>query len=394
MNFVETKRFIQYAHNTRRLVPLLLGHTGVGKTELVVQYCQETYHKDPIILQVAQLEPSDFVGLYKVNENGRTDNCVPSWLPHSNEELVKQGVAKTLKDKVEAKGSEGGIIFLDEINRGHEDIRQALYQLIGAGKLHTWTKPDSWHVIAAANPSNGYETYEFDKALVNRFAWVKFKPDASETISYLSKKHGQNPLIDWIKTQTELIDLGEDNFKVEDMALTPRILEAGCLLYNEVQNESQIFIRKSLETIIPEEKVASFIAYLDEVKHINYIDVLNGVKTEKVKKLVKDGRQDVISTITMNLAEKFAKYEHGKTKIAGGIVDKLKVKDDEALKNLAEYLGVIPPESAGAFVDRLDVEKFESAVGITTVPVIYKALEAQLRMAKEAVAATKPTNKK
>jgi len=45
----------------------------------------------------------------------------------------------------------GGIIFLDEVNRGHEDIRQSLYQLINKREIHTYKLPEGYTIVAAAN---------------------------------------------------------------------------------------------------------------------------------------------------------------------------------------------------------------------------------------------------
>jgi len=47
---------------------------------------------DCVVIHVAQLEPSDFIGLYKIDEDGRTSNCPPNWLPYktSEEEEVKK----------------------------------------------------------------------------------------------------------------------------------------------------------------------------------------------------------------------------------------------------------------------------------------------------------------
>src|ERR1017187_8891410 len=64
-----------------KIVPLLWGHTGLGKTQIVQEYCAGEGW-DCIMIYVSQLEPSDFVGLYKINEDGRTSNCPPNWLPY------------------------------------------------------------------------------------------------------------------------------------------------------------------------------------------------------------------------------------------------------------------------------------------------------------------------
>ena len=353
MNFKETFHFIDVLRKTgTNLVPCLMGHTGIGKTELVEQYAAQR-NMDCVVIHVAQLEPSDFIGLYKIDEDGRTSNCPPNWLPYktSEEEEVKKSANKVSLTKL-TKGvinPNGGIIFLDEVNRGHEDIRQSLYQLINKREIHTYKLPEGYTIVAAANPSNSYETYEFDKALVNRFAWVKFQPDLSETFDYLGNKHGKSSILDWLKTDKSLLDLGEDDFPIDDMLLSPRMTENAILLYNEIANEDKTTKRKFLEALIQKEKVQSFLSFEEEMQHINFKEVILGKKQDKVKQLLRDKRLDVLSTITIHLAEYFEEFTFN------GNGDDLikKDKEKEAVKNLTDFLLATPAELNTVFIDAM-----------------------------------------
>jgi len=277
MNFKETIQFIDVLRKTgANLVPCLLGHTGIGKTELVEQYAASR-NMDCIVIHVAQLEPSDFIGLYQIDEDGRTTNCPPNWLPYKDADTASKKASNKMALNKIVKGvinPNGGIIFLDEINRGHEDIRQSLYQLVNKKEIHTYRLPDSYSLVAAANPSNSYETYEFDKALTNRFAWVKFQPEIAESFEYLTKKHGSNPILDWLKTDKDLLDLGDDDFEIDDMLLSPRMTENAILLYNEITQENKATKRKFLEALIQKEKVQAFLSFEEEMQHINFKEVL------------------------------------------------------------------------------------------------------------------------
>jgi energy-coupling factor transporter ATP-binding protein EcfA2 len=357
MNFEETLKAVPLFFKTK-LVPLLLGHTGIGKTELLKQMCQ-TLEMDLIVLHVAQLEPSDFVGLYQTTDDGRTRNCPPNWLPYKgaskveSKDKAKVEVIKFMANEhVGEINPKGGILFLDEINRGHEDIRQALYQLLTDKRIHTYSLPENYHIVSAANPSNGYEVYEFDAALVNRFAWIKFKPNVLETIKYLEGKHGNNAVTSWIKTDKALVEMGDDDFKVDGMKFTPRTFENMIMLFNEIQEETKEFKRKVLETIAVPEKVLSFLNFQEELKHCNWQDVLAGKKKEKVEQLVKDSRLDVLSTIVASLGELFSSYKIGETKheaIPEG-------KEKEYIKNAVDFLQVIPDELVTTFLDYIPRE--------------------------------------
>ena len=350
MNFKETVQFIDTIRKTgANLVPCLLGHTGIGKTELVEQYAASR-NMDCIVIHVAQLEPSDFIGLYKIDEDGRTTNCPPNWLPYKDAETQDKKASNKIALNKIVKGvinPNGGIIFLDEINRGHEDIRQSLYQLVNKKEIHTYRLPDNYSLVAAANPSNSYETYEFDKALVNRFAWCKFQPSPEESFEYLTSKHGSNPILDWLKTDKDLLDLGDDDFEIDDMLLSPRMTENAILLYNEITGESKATKRKFLEALIQKEKVQAFLSFEEEMQHINFKEVLQGKKQDKVKALLRDNRLDVLSTLTLHLADYFDSFSFG----AEGDDIVKKGKEKEAVKNLTDFMLATPAELNTVFID-------------------------------------------
>lgn len=366
-------------HKTK-LVPLLLGHTGIGKTELVEQYTASIGF-NLIIIHVAQLEPSDFVGLYKTTEDGRTMTCPPNWLPY----LKEMGSDKV--KVVEGENAKGYIIFLDEINRGHEDIRQAMYQFLTTKKIHTYSAPPNTFLIAAANPASKYECYEFDAALVNRFSNIKFRPDVGESLDYLEGKHGTNMMLTWLNTDKGLVELGDDDFEVNDLKLTPRIVENAITLFRELEEEPAIFQRKALETIMPKDKVASFLSFMDEVKHINYVDVINGVKGEKIKELLKNNRRDILSTIVQDIGKLLADYEIGSTKIKG-TVKGVKVTDKEAITNLAAFLQECPAELVTVFLNLLG-DTYEKKSCVLNDPDFSKPLTEKLKGFKEVLRASK-----
>lgn len=324
MNVNETIQFMEVCFKNS-IVPCLLGHTGVGKTEVVRKMAADTGRK-LTILYVSQLEPSDFIGLYKFKEdkNGEdiTVNCRPSWLPAADEK-------------------EPGIIFLDEVNRGHEDMRQALFQFITNKRIHTYQLPDNWHIVTAANPFDSYEVQDFDKALRNRFAWVKFKPDVDETIDYLGGKYDRNAVLGWARTNKTSIEYGDD-FPVDDVIFSPRMLEKSMQVYNDCKQYPDKFIRKAMSTLMSPENVSSFLAYLEEIKHFTAEDVLKGKKQEKVKALVTDKRMDVLSSVTLDLADYFRKAAEEKTKL-----------NDKEVDCVTDYLMEVPEELCMTFIDAL-----------------------------------------
>jgi hypothetical protein len=354
MNIKETKNFLKFCSQTS-LVGMLLGHTGLGKSQLIKQIADED-GKDFTAIFGAQIEPNDFIGLYKINADGRTDNCSPSWLPyrHPTKEMIEKGIPRN-------QGyifPNGGIIFIDEINRSKEDIKQALYQLLNEKRIHTYQLPYNYTIIAAANPPTldgiNYDTSEFDVALNNRTAMIDFRPEQVETLSYLKAKHGPSPVISWIESQslrgtdtTQIIDYnGSDG----TMCYSPRMVENHIILWNLMSKETEVFKRKALETIMIPEKAAAFLAYEQDLHCITYVDVLKGkADKEKLKELLDTKRLDVLGTVVREMSDFFTTYEIGKS-----TSEHFKKDDEEkAIKRATDFLVGLPDELIVFFLDVL-----------------------------------------
>ena len=356
MNFKETLLALEYLFEAR-LCPNLIGETGIGKTELLAQYTIKR-GMDLIPLQVSQLEPSDFVGLYKTTDDDRTMNCAPNWLPYKDatEATTGAAAAKEAIDQLRKVftgeiNPNGGVIFLDEINRGHEDIRQALYQLVNERRIHSYVLPDNYVVCAASNPaSEGYEVNEFDDALVNRFAWIKFRPEVSETIKYLQSKYGKSPVLEWVNSDSAMVDYGSDEWEVDGLRFSPRILEKSIKLYKTVKGERKDFRRKLFSTFMQEEKVASLLSYLEAMEYINFEDVIKGSKKKDIKKLIDNKETGLLMTITTSLSDVFMNYEFG----GGDDTEYFKANDEDVIaERVTSFLAEAGEEFCAAFLDNL-----------------------------------------
>lgn len=341
------------------IVPLLLGETGIGKTELVKEYCAE-HGLTLITIHVSQIEPSDLTGLYKINKYGKTDNCSPSWLPWLAEQKFVEIQAAGTVPFEELKALEmgvvnpkGGIVFLDEVNRGHEDIRQSLYQLINERKMHTFELPNNYTIVAAANPSNGYETYDFDRALVNRFAWIDFQPTPKESVSYLTEKYATSPVVQWLKHNDEMIELYAvdknghpvSNDMNEQKTMSPRIFEQGIILLEEMSRRHypQKLKNNILRCIWKKEAVEAYLAFDEEAENaIDIQDIFKGKWQEPTKKYVAAQKMDLLSVITSRMARFFTDYEFHSPRTK---------EEDAMVKNLIAFFHVIPQEQAVTFLN-------------------------------------------
>ena len=138
---------------------LLIGRHGIGKSQMVMSEWEEIYGeegKDWKYLSASTLDPwVDFVGIPQASEDtgdGKTIEFIrPKWL-----ETVKA-------------------IFIDELNRSHPKIRNALMEAIQFHSINGMPLGNLEMVWAAVNPTDEededfhYDTDELDAATRDRF---------------------------------------------------------------------------------------------------------------------------------------------------------------------------------------------------------------------------------
>jgi len=170
------------------ITPFVWGKHGLGKSSAVDQLMKGMY-MGTIDMRCSQLEASDLRGLpdREITEDGRpgrTFYLPPADLPDANKcspacSLYREGMCKHewctngVKDdkgKVVREPGCRGTLFLDELNRGEDDVLQAAFQLVWDKAIGTYKMPKGWSIVVAGNYSEGYTVNSFnDPAFLDRF---------------------------------------------------------------------------------------------------------------------------------------------------------------------------------------------------------------------------------
>lgn len=190
------------------------GPRGIGKSIAPRKYCSSRFHfegnKVPygfVDIRAAQIEASEIRGIPKedaannryiylvmdalpqhefIDENGNTfgrpGDVIPEVSPFYSQikmdaigteaELEAEELMWPLKGKVEYYH---GILFLDEPNRGEDDVLQALFELVLDGKTGGYKLPTKWGIYGAGNPSTSkyrVNVTASDTAYVSRWCHV------------------------------------------------------------------------------------------------------------------------------------------------------------------------------------------------------------------------------
>lgn len=316
------KTFIKScAEKNVRVPTLLVGTMGVGKSYIVKQVAQEL-GVNLIDLRLAQQEAGDLIGLPYKNGDGCTHWAKPEWWP-------KEGTK--------------GFLFLDELNRAPNDVRQAVFQLVLDRRLHTHVLPDGWSVVSAINPDNGnYQVEQLDPAMLRRFCAIAVTPDVDTWLTWAKNNKMKDDLTEFVNSHRKML-YQEEEIKL-DVKPTPdsyrmlhELMTAG-VIKKEMQQE--IF-----QGLIGKEASISLIKFLDThyERPISGTQVLKELSkwTEKIKKQRTDETYTTIQDLVACLSEENRKL------------------DASEVKNLVEFTLMIPKESQASLIGRMPLKARE-----------------------------------
>jgi hypothetical protein len=163
---------------------MLWGHHGLGKTQVVKQVA-DALGIGFIPLYLSTQEIGDLIGLLDKKGDGTVYHTRPEWFPTEGE----------------------GIIFLDEFNRAHPEVLQAMLPFALDKTLHKHVLPPGWSIVCANNySSNNYNTTDIsDSALISRFCHIDFKPTREEFIMFAEDK-GAELLAGFIRDHGNMLE--------------------------------------------------------------------------------------------------------------------------------------------------------------------------------------------
>jgi hypothetical protein len=276
-DFNDTVDIIRLMPNKNSI--LLCGDHGRGKSACVFKagrLIREQGIEDYFVndVRLAGKEPGDVIGLLEFyeddNGNKLSRHCPPAWwAPYFNPNCK-------------------GILFLDEINRAHRDVRQGLFQLILDRELNGNKLPEGVKIVAAINDSEDYDTESLDPAFRSRWRIINFNPTQKEWLDDLDlhpliygfisdhknlletdKKEVDTVSPDrrsWCHLSDALKEFDLKNIVLED---TPFKQFAGCFVGNEASVALMTY--RSSVTVVTGEKVLNDLkAY---TKFINFRDI-------------------------------------------------------------------------------------------------------------------------
>jgi hypothetical protein len=274
MQVKDLKRAIPYLFKTK-ITPLLIGLHGKGKTSFVSELAQEM-DANLLVVRLGTLSDSgDLIGLpaHLQDSLGKAIETIyvaPSFLP-----VAREGFDNTRKT----------VLFLDEINRCHKDLIQAIFQLVEKGEQLGPHKLINTHVIAAANPAtDDYSVMDIsDKAFTDRFCHLAFEPSTQEFLDY-GKANFNSPYLNFLSNRPEMIRKKNDLIIIDYIDQSERSAEKICRL--ELAGlPTDLFLEVASGIVGTEAASAAVAFYLENNVKISGNDIIYNYESVKEKVL-------------------------------------------------------------------------------------------------------------
>jgi AAA domain (dynein-related subfamily) len=330
----------QVMHPETKLRPIyILGHAGVGKSQIVRQASKRAeekireFTKDKGVntncktSALVFMEPPDFLGLCHITVD-----------PKDKEEMTVFARPSVLpKDGY-------GIIFFDEANRANKEIKSGLLTLIEDREINGHKLGTNWLVVLAGNPTGDrYQNVsEFDPALLDRVCPVWFKGEAKETIKYLKGKYQSHPLVDFLDENPVYID-----FEAKSRN-TPRGLEYAIRATRNIPYDKWDRTNDQLINALGCELGLESTTYIlsrisQKIKDLTVEEVLSDKeKTVKFLTMHKENT-DLISTVEKRVREDI--FKNLKTYSRQKEIDGIPLYPEKQTENLIAFMENLPPEN-------------------------------------------------
>lgn len=250
------------ARNARRngdtFNPLFSGPPGIGKSQIVQQWCKE--NDLPFIdLRIALMEAPDLIGFPTVEErNGRqvTSHNIPDFWPYKGE----------------------GVLLLEEPNRGTTSVMNTLMQLLTDRKIHKYDLPEGWIIVSCINPEDSqYDVNTMDPALKDRFEIFEVEYDKETFVNHMrSSKWDQNIRMfveagAWEYRRPENIGATAGN-----KYLSPRTFsKLNAALKAGIDPEFEVTV---YDSVLGRNVGTSFYAFLHNEQPVLYSDIVTNIK--------------------------------------------------------------------------------------------------------------------
>jgi len=318
----------------------IIGPAGVGKTQICYQIADELSEEvgkkfEIIMIKAPVLSRDDFIIPFPVLDNGNTK------------------FKMLYSDFVPEQGDTCGLFVIDECGRGDHALQQLLWQVQNEYAIHRYDFPKKWFVISIDNPDDSEYTMDIieDAAGLRRNLHIYTEVSAKDFLDYAISKDFHPFVIEYIQTHPERIYDWQSQ-KVGAVYANPASWEkiSDHLWKMEIAHgkiEFDLFEPKA-SGLINTNQTRMFLEFARDKKDINPKDIFyNFHKVEpQIKELIKNNDNSKLGELM--------------TSFGTFMVTAMPQYQDTNLKNVINFLLVMPIDTAALFMSQIDQYKRSS----------------------------------
>ncbi len=321
----------------------IIGPAGVGKTQICYQIAEEL--TEEIFGGQKGKDKQEFkILMIKSPVLSRDDFIIPFPTGVDTGEPTFQML---YSDFVPKEKNSLGIFVIDEFSRGDHQLQQLLWQIQNEYSVHRHLFPKGWFVISIDNPDDSEYSMDNleDAAGLRRQLHIYTEVLATDFLTYAIKQEFHPYVIEFIQTHPEyLYDFQAQ--KIGSVYANPASYEKlsdhlwkmqirrNTIDFNEIESKASGLLNTNMTRL--------FIEFARDKKDINPKDVFhdfNRVKPQ-IKKLLKDNNNAKLGELMVG----FCTF----------LTTSMPEHDDKKLKNILNFLLMMPIDTAALFISQID----------------------------------------
>lgn len=226
LNIKETTQIIQSTiisdwkedpSQTMKSVMLMSGGAGIGKTESMIQVAKDVAESLDLEFTETSTPSDNQFGFATIVASITTASDLA--IPTPNADKTKLNYA--FSELLPTTGK--GILFVDEMGQGDQDVQKFLMQITRARKFNGYELPDGWHVVMATNRvgDNAGVQRTLDTLKDRISFWGQVESDAESWINWAMDNDVDPDVISFIKLEPESLS-NYEKVKKHEKGASPR----------------------------------------------------------------------------------------------------------------------------------------------------------------------------
>jgi len=317
----------------------IIGPAGVGKTQVCYQIAEELTNE--IFGGYNEKNPKEMkeFGCIMVKSPvlSRDDFIIPFPVQVGGEEGFS--FKMLYSDFVPKMADTYGIFVIDEFSRGDHQLQQLLWQIQNEYSVHRHEFPKGWFVVSIDNPDDSEYSMDNleDAAGLRRQLHVYTEVSAVDFLNYAIEKEFHPFVVEFIQTHPEyLYDFYANPASYEKLSdiLWKMELRRKTIDFAEIEVKAAGLLNTNMTRM--------FIEFARDKKDINPKDVFRDFRRVKpeIDKLLKENNNAKLSELMVG----FCTYMTTSTP----------EYDEAKLKNVLDFLLIMPIDSAALFISQID----------------------------------------